>query len=300
MPPNLNQNPAGEMPTGDKKVPTIRTYKSDVAEFIKKEGKTLADIAIAEEKRITENQAVNIGEPEKREWGRKVILISLGLVVLAALTFGGIVIFGGNKIDDGSSPEPETTPAMFLGTIDEKSLDISGLNEISAISAVKNALKDQSSPFYILSVEARNTSGKLEKLPARNFLETVDIYPPADLIRSMKKDYAVGSLGGKSVFLILKNSYYANTFAGMYQWEDTMAKDLSELLNLPKFELATATPENSSGFVDIIANNRDIRALRDKIGRTVLLYSFIDKETIVIAPNETALKAVSDKLAKTK
>lgn len=35
------------------KAPTLHTYKTDVAEYIKKEGKTMADIAIAESQRQT-------------------------------------------------------------------------------------------------------------------------------------------------------------------------------------------------------------------------------------------------------
>jgi hypothetical protein len=81
-----------------------------------------------------------------------------------------------------------------------------------------------------------------------------------------------------------------------------MAPDLLGL-----FTKAKSTTDNSisigekSGdwnnlFEDEVVKNKDIRVLKDSTNTTVLLYSFINKETLIITTNEQTFNEVYDRL----
>jgi hypothetical protein len=284
------------------KAPTLHTYKTDVAEYIKKEGKTMADIAIAESQRQT--NVLREEEVEKNNFkiSKKIVLIILGLVVL-----GGLAIF----ISFALKPKPyEELPKtanrkeIFVSSVTEKTIFLSNKEKEDALDGVSTALKEVD-PFLVLNI----TAGK-EKSPSLltsgQFLEKLDIYPPGDLIRSMRDEYAIGSVGGQARFLVLKTNYYSGAFAGMFSWEKTMEKDLKKLLDLKPAQEAkigsstSPTDIKTKAFFDGIIMNRDARILRDAIGNVVLIYVLPDNETVVIAGSESTAKIVIDKLLRSK
>jgi hypothetical protein len=109
-------------------------------------------------------------------------------------------------------------------------------------------------------------------------------------------------MGGKARFIVLKTSYYANAFSGMLKWEKNIYSDLKNILDLKNesFETTGTTTDSyslkTSMFYDGIISNRDSRILRDGQNKTLLIYSFIDNETLVIASNENLLKTLTQKL----
>jgi hypothetical protein len=123
-------------------------------------------------------------------------------------------------------------------------------------------------------------------------------------IRSLDPQFVLGIhfIKKGEPFLILKTSYYDSSFSGMLDWEKTMAPDLLGL-----FTKAKSTTDNSisigekSGdwnnlFEDEVVKNKDIRVLKDSTNTTVLLYSFINKETLIITTNEQTFNEVYDRL----
>jgi hypothetical protein len=77
----------------------------------------------------------------------------------------------------------------------------------------------------------------------------------------------------------------------MLKWEENIAKDLDGIFNLSENgELQTNT------FIDETVKNRDMRVLKDKSGNPLVLYSFIDRKTLIIAKNESLLSAIVGKI----
>ena len=127
--------------------------------------------------------------------------------------------------------------------------------------------------------------------------------------------------GGETrAFFALRVSSYERTFAGMLTWEPLMMRDLGLLYPLypedvieePVVDLSASTtpkvasttprivpaPAVSRGrFEDTVVANRDVRILRDTRGRSLLLYGYADKETLVIARNEASFAALITRLA---
>jgi len=294
-----NQNPT-------ENVQSLRTYKSDVAEFIKHEGKTLADIAIAENSR----QSSILKEESNLPKDRKKVLYLIGAVIILVIITLGIfwLILKSTKASPAISADGQIISSMFVSGIKEKVVSVGNQNVI--FSEIDTALKD-SYPFLTLQITSEKNSGQEVVITSREFLDKVGIYPPGDLVRSLTDNFAIGSIGGKVRFLVLKNNYYGGAFAGMLGFENTMVDDFRDLLNLPAIKssaginpISSTTVQSDqikySQFRDGIVANRDARIFKDGFGATILLYLFPDNDTIIIASSENTAKIVSEKLLRTK
>ncbi len=286
----------------DGELKSIHTYKSDVAEFIKSEGKTMADIAIAEAQKrsyeIKDEETVN------RNW-EKIIKVFIIILILGIVT-AGVVWFVIKNINKGEPApvisETEERPGMFISQIKEKNVSLSDLSAENIYEKINNTLSENS-PFQVVYFTEK-TGGALEEtfISATDFFEKVNIYPPGDILRSLDKEFALGAVAGKVRFLVLKNHYYSGTFAGVLEWEKSIYDDLKNLLQLPKMQASNLSATTSSKeirkaeFVDSVISNRDVRILKDGAGNIILIYVFTDNNTLVITSSETTMKMVAEKL----
>lgn len=279
-------------------VPSIRTYKNDVSSYIKKEGKTLSDIAIAEQNRKNRNlNNLEISDQIQRSSTKKIILAVIFLVLGSLTVF--LFFFIKNKYQNNNSNNQQTNQIeadIFDSSLESKNLQLDNLQTEYVFDKIDTKLKESEEIHYIKITN----NGKL--ITGRTLLESLNIYVPSELARSLKNDFAIGSMGGNARFIILKISYYANAFSGMLKWEKNIYKDLKNILGLKNesFEVTGTTTSSynlkTSMFYDGIISNRDSRILRDGQDKTLLVYSFIDDETLVITSNENLLKVITQKL----
>lgn len=299
MPPEKKQN---LNPTEE--IQSLRTYKSDVAEFIKREGKTLADIAIAENSRQSNALKEEADRPKTAKKALYIIVAIVALIGISTLVFWLTLKL---KPDTASTVVTNTEePSLFVSNIKEKTVSIQNQGENGTLSTLGIALKE-SNPFLVLQIDFEKTPGEIKPISSRDFLEKIGVYPPSDLVRSLTERFAIGSIAGKSRFLILKNNYYSGAFAGMLGWEKDIINNLRDLLDLPPAKssnvitttIGTTTiisQITQSQFKDSIVANRDARVFKDGSGTTILLYLFPDNDTIVISSNENTAKIVTEKL----
>ena len=118
---------------------------------------------------------------------------------------------------------------------------------------------------------------------------------------------AYGSDEGNAPFIIFKTDFFQNSYAGMLDWEKNMVDDLAILLN---FEEKIKNQNNTGTstvrgylavrgrFEDKIILNRDVRKFTNENGVSLLVYSFIDKDTLVITTSENVLRSIIQKLEK--
>ena len=144
-------------------------------------------------------------------------------------------------------------------------------------------------------------------------MKALPLLAPDILMRNIRPESTVGIVHAGSEtrpFFILKVSSYERTFAGMLAWEQDMRASLTQLYpsypNAPVVSepepAATTTTTTSSTtpfvipppavapveFVDAIVRNYDVRILRDADGRSLMLYGYYNKETLIIARDEAA------------
>ena len=84
----------------------------------------------------------------------------------------------------------------------------------------------------------------------------------------------------------------------MLAWELHMNEDLSPLFGeVLEKTTSTSTPlREPFVFEDSIIKNKEVRVLKDTKGTIRLLYSFIDRETLVITTNESTFSEVLTRL----
>jgi hypothetical protein len=115
---------------------------------------------------------------------------------------------------------------------------------------------------------------------------------PPSLVRSFGDEYMFGiySFDTNEPFIILTVDDYAIAYSGMLKWELDAGKDLATLFNIP-----TQNSSSTLVFKDETAKNKDMRVLKDSAGTPLVLYSFIDRKTLVITKNENVLSAIVGK-----
>ena len=147
---------------------------------------------------------------------------------------------------------------------------------------------------------------------------------------------AANTSGQTHAFFILRVTSYERTFAGMLQWEPSLQQSLSSVYPLyPKAQpqpvqsimAATTTHITASTtskitqqrtatstismpfistidssapqlqFIDEVVANRSVRALKDMSGRTIVLYGYADKATLILARDEEAFTFILNRLS---
>ncbi len=142
---------------------------------------------------------------------------------------------------------------------------------------------------------------------------------PDILLRNVASESTVGAINtgtDTKPFFALRVDSYERTYAGMLTWEPLMARDLAVIYPLHPAEAlpaitpaATSTATTSvpvaldpmpaaplSRFSDAIVANHDVRVLRDTMGRSLILYGYADKLTLLIARDEAAFEALLARL----
>ena len=278
----------------------IRTYQSDVEEMLKNGQGSLATIAIAEnDKRI--RAGLSAEEPEKPQHTKLIVGISLGLIVLGAGTLGFLYLFKNTEREP--VPLAEEVPAIIVTDL-EKSYDIKTMGRDQLIETFT---KEQGDGEYALSsvVGFKLTEGKggnSQMATAANFLKKLQTQAPDSLVRSFAPNFLFGLhiLNANQPFLIFKIGYYQNAYAGMLAWENTIKDDLGPLFLKPEPTISAETSDQIIGrganFEDVVVKNRDTRALRDQDGKIIFLYSFPDKNTLILTTNADTLEKVATRL----
>jgi hypothetical protein len=128
-----------------------------------------------------------------------------------------------------------------------------------------------------------------------SILGTLGLRADGSFIRGIR-EIAFGGSSGEP-FIVLTTASFDTAFAGMLGFEESMSADLSPLFGSPVSssynpEVRTDTQTSSAYFKDIIASNKNARLLVDENGDDRIVYTFIDKNTIVITTTREVLADV--------
>jgi hypothetical protein len=300
--PTVEPSAIGDGPT------PLETYEGDAANAIKRENVSKATIAIAEEKKRQAERGNDVAEHEAKRHSLVTVVIYIMISVLCV--GGGLSAIGFYVYKNVTTPQTVATrstlnliPVDFIQTLDttnlssdtliKKSIDLRQSSDKPINSVVELSLKEQ------------QTSGTSVTTPIDVFLRTLDPNIPSTLLRSFTS-YVTGwhEREGNEAFLLIKTDYYENAYAGMLRWEPTMARTLGSLMRdldqKPEtIDINTRLQSTNGLFVDTVFENKDVRELRSN-NQIVLMYSFIDPQTLLIAGNEFAFKEILDRYVTSK
>lgn len=269
-----------------KPIKALRTYRGDIEEIFSREKTSASSIVVAEQQR----KDVPLLDPEKetKEKLKNKYYITIG----SGLLLFGIIIVGSFyylRTGEKASIERETKTLISFST--EKLLPLASSTKsqlVNAISAEKKSFKlPVNSVLYINVTNEDGVSGNVESI-----IGLLSPRIPQSLLRALENEYMLGiySFDTNEPFIILTTDDFPASYSGMLKWENGMVSDIGEL-----FGITQNSDTGTLVFEDEEFKNKDLRIVRDNNRKTILLYSFVDKNTIVIAKNENIFAAILGK-----
>lgn len=301
-------------------IKNLRTYQGDVAEAIKNQNASVLTITLAEKKKKDKREAE---EPKQKdpEKGKKIwsVLISVLLIVLGV---GTVVVF---YYLQKQAPIPVvTTPGTapeetIIGYNTKKGISIDTTTREKFISVINGErLGEEIQPNEVAYIFLnKNVQAGIRALNTKELFAILDTKIPGATLRSFGDQFMFGFFRDERVepFLLIRIASYENAFDGMLKWEDTLKDDIGTLF-LPIHVSGEISAQNSEStstqavnrvplldttqinktFEDETIRNKDARVLKNSNGDVLMLYSFLDKETLLITSNENTLKEMINKL----
>lgn len=291
----------------------VRTLKSDTEKAINLEKISLANIAIAEQKK--KQEYIQIEESVDHSNLKKVLFLIVSLVLVLA----GISAFYFNNIKEKVVQTKEKPPEITsliasdhstefnLGVSVNRNVLPSLLKVMAEVDSVSNSIENIYITKNIISSDKKVKEFK-KMITSEEFLSLIAIKSPNALIRSLTPDYMLGihSFRENHPFIILKTESYENAFAGMLAWEKNIGKDLEQLFSFNS-EITDQDAVNTEQeftvkkeFEDILIKNKDARVLRGFDGEIILIYSIPNKETILITNSAETLTELFDRVIRSR
>lgn len=284
-------------------IPVVRTYKGDVAEVLKKNKTSQTQMVLAEHQKKEEQKEAR-SPKSKHNLPLLIGSIVFGVIGLTALVGGAVYFYTGQE--KKANPAETVEPHTLLFAEERKEIDITDKSP----EAIRNAVGIELSELdirldfvenvYFTEYISASDQPSIEKNEVKNlvsttrFFESVESRMPDTLKRALSPQfmYGIHSFNGNQPFIVLKTDFFENAFAGMLNWEPFMARDILPLFNIPVTDEIRNEP-----FTDIVIKNRDLRALLGPEDEDiVLLYTFFDRETIIITAAEETLEEVVTRL----
>jgi hypothetical protein len=307
--------PASAPAVEESLVKPLETYQRDIESVVQHDNVSVLTIATAEANR---RNATGEGNPETKTEKARSMAFNIAMVL------GGLVFLIGASgalaylvTRQTSVPVAATaTPTSSLITIDAvKEITITSDETRSTLMSQLDAARQATSLSLglmgqLLVTESSTTpSGTtVEAIPAETFFPLLAPNIPAALARTFKPDYLLGVhvYNGNQAFIIANVYSYEEAYSGMLAWEPNLQRDLSPLFNytptahIPEqgiAPVATGTDQFiQTGFVDKIVENHDARVLQNATGDIYLLWTFLDRNTLVITTNDATLREIISRL----
>jgi hypothetical protein len=280
----------------DSPIETLRTFESDVALAVKKGNTSVIKMAVAEQKRkierhelpevpdTTPQAAANPYKESRKNFA--MIFVSIFLVIAG----GGIGFYAYTFFSKPPAPLSVSLPGNpIISTEHQREVQV-GSNTADVIDLIVTEKNQDYALGAISSIYfTKSGDGGRQYLSTQEFFKTTGIQAPENLIRALDDKFMLGvhMIKGGRMFLILKTSFYQGAFPAMLEWESTMVQNLEPL---------TGAQITTSGFQDRVIQNKDTREIMATNGNVALVYSFIDKNNIVIAEDEETLAEITRRL----
>ncbi len=288
----------------DSVLPPMRTLRSDTEESVKEHKTSLISIAAAEENRRTRGESQLLNETfeakPKRSW-TWMIVIAIVLMLLGGI---GALVY---VFIPPTVPVKEQQPlSTSLISVDEAvAFSIDGESHPTLMQKL-TTLRDRTQ--LSLGLIREMYPDRIDENGAHTRIDIQDLLPlmapnaPPELVRSLASEYVLGAhvFDGNQAFIILTTGQYQQTYAAMIAWEPAMMNDLSPLFDrrprprtaneqLPTASLPAVI---KSDFFDAVVENQDSRVLKDAQGNGILLWTFVNQHTLVIATNDRTLREI--------
>ncbi len=304
----------------------LHTYTSDFSDRIDTKSASAFSVLAAE-------QDAHVTLPARSEPApdHKKTLIAVGTgIVLLLLAGGGVFATYQFVMTMRNTPIASLTVPSIVFADEYRELSGTGLDLMESLALAANSalLPGNVLVTYILT-SSSSEDGPILTSPAggKAFMYALAVPAPDILLRNIAEQSTIGVVntgGDTKAFFALRVDSYERTYAGMLTWEPLMARDLALLYPLYPATIpervetvtvstttATSTATTTSvtvtpsfaieapartRFEDTVVANHDVRVLRDTNGRSLILYGYADKRTLLIVRDEAAFEALLPRL----
>ena len=272
----------------DPSIHQLRTFKMDAEEAVRYNNVSASDIAIAEQKK-REMTPIEYSNGEK---SMLPLILSIALVLLLALGVGGYFYLRGQSVTTVSKQTSSIRSIIAYNKVVTVPFN-SGDTVIAQVAESAKKISGNVGDVVFIAVPDTGTTTK-QISSARAVAGTK---APEKLIRSLRDEYMFGVhiFDGPAPFVILKTSFFQNAFPGMLEWEKDMRNGLLPLIKIGRPSIEPIST-NTDIFRDRVISNKDVRELTDSSGNTIVMYTFADKDTILVTTNEKSLRELLDKI----
>jgi hypothetical protein len=299
-------------------IKNLRTYQGDVAEIIQRKNTSVVSVALAEKKReeTRKEESIKRGEPqiEDQNHSRKNALLVVLSITLILLGVSAIVGFYFLQKDSPLPEEVTETSQSIIAFNEKRSLNTQSLTREKILETIyQERAQWQGAPNNVLYFEFTNNEGlSLRSFSSQDFLSIMRSGAPASLSRSFGNQFMVGMMKRTTAetFILFDVEVFENAFDGMLRWENTLYSSLGSLFSkniVPIFPLNTATSSSPTiitsnaaevpgEFEDVTIKNKDARVLRNARGEIILLYSFLDQNTLLLTSNIDVFREMIDRV----
>lgn len=293
---------------GTDSVAPLETYQSDIQKYIRDKNVSSVTVAAAEADR--RNEAGESIEVAPKQFNpSKWLQIGAG-VAGALLMVGALSIVGYAFISSRTLPSTPTPIAPFIavdGSVDV-ALQAGDTRQAIMTSFVdaKNKLKLSVGLVGQLRPVLASSTGNIP-LTAQTFLTVFTPDIPPQLLRTIQPQFLLGihSYDVNQPFLMFQVDSYQGGYAGMLAWEKTMRVDLLPLFQAtvpPHSELQSSSSTApfitviDNTFTDSVIENHDVRVIKNSYGDILLVWTFIDRTTILITTNVNTVHEIITRL----
>lgn len=282
-------------------IKTVRTYMSDMADTVRANEISVIKVALAEQNKKAREDLYRKAESTPVN---KIFWFIGGLILIAGALYGSTFLI--DKKDKVSIPVQIAKEEAMISYDETSTITLSSSDKL--VDKIKNVLKEKNSTSNNSSIKyipvLKEVDGVKEKITPKEFFSNLKFTAPSPLVRSLSYNYMIGTYAkndsslpestNQKLFIILQSNDYEFTYAGMLDWEKTMAGDMLEL-----FELNTTDTKiklNERHWKDLVISNKDSRVLYNEENKPILYYIFADQNNLIIADSQDTIKEVLAKL----
>jgi len=299
----------------------LHTYSSDFSNRIDTKSASTFSVLAAEQD-ANARPAQVLSTPKKSPV-KAIAAVATGILLLA-LAGGGIFATYQFVMTMRNTPIASLTVPSIVFADEYRELSGTGYELMTAFASASNGALVPGNVLvtYILT-DSSGEDGTVLRGPAGGaaFIQHFKVPEPDCWLRNIAEECTTGVVnagGDTKPFFAFRVDSYERTYAGILTWEPLMQRDLALLYPLYPVEtseeevatstasttVATTTPTPRfateaparTRFEDAIVANHDVRVLRDTEGRSLILYGYADKRTLLIARDEAAFEALLARL----
>ena len=301
-PETASQSPAQNVKKEDSTVKSIETYSGAISQVI--QSGTVSAVSIAAAEAARRGKGAEPAPPPQPDKIRRLVFAGAGVLLL----IGAAGIFGWALIPRGGTGQAPQMPPTLIAVDQVIAVPVGSADTRAALMANLQAAKQGVSlPLGLVAqlvpAQTPGNGAQGTVMPAQDFLSLLAPDIPPDLLRTFGANYVLGvhSYDQNQALLILKVDSYETAYAGMLEWEPSMPGDLAPLFtrtpstHTPGQGTASTTASTTpdilqTGFTDQVVENHDARVLHNAAGDILLLWTFLDRTTLVVTTNQYTLR----------